>query len=443
MRWLLPWILTVASIYQTISQNLSTNEVVDTVEPYNRTLYCKWPCKCPKTPPSCPLGVSLMTDGCECCKACAKQVGQTCNERDSCDYHKGLYCDYSADKPRYEKGVCAYMIGTGCEYDGVIYYNGQSFQPSCKYSCMCVNGAIGCVSLCASLPPPRVWCRSPRRVTVRGQCCETWVCDDAHKPRRTSARHVLPSADSDTTAEMRSRTTQQQKQPKLQQKPPLKKQEQQQQQQQKEPQQQEQQQPQQGNESQQDQDQQQQPEWQQENAKQRDQQQPQQENDQQQEQEQKKNCISQSTPWSPCSKTCGRGLSLRISNDNARCEMVKESRLCTIRPCEVDITKHIKEGKKCLHIYREPQHQFLMFSGCRSTKPYWPKYCGVCYSTDDRCCIPYKSKTIEVEFQCPNGAVLSWKMMWINACFCNLSCRNPNDIFSDLNQFYDHNEIVN
>lgn len=58
--------------------------------------------------------------------------------------------------------------------------------------------------------------------------------------------------------------------------------------------------------------------------------------------EQHRNCISQTTSWSPCSKTCGRGLSTRISNENAECEMVKESRLCTIRPCEVDITKHIK-----------------------------------------------------------------------------------------------------
>lgn len=57
-----------------------------------------------------------------------------------------------------------------------------------------------------------------------------------------------------------------------------------------------------------------------------------------------KNCVSQTTSWSPCSKTCGRGLSLRVSNANQRCEMVKESRLCNLRPCEVDITQHIKVG---------------------------------------------------------------------------------------------------
>lgn len=76
-------------------------------EPYNRTEICKWPCVCPQVAPSCPPGVSLFLDGCECCKACARQVGEVCNEADTCDYHKGLYCDYSSDKPRYEKGVCA------------------------------------------------------------------------------------------------------------------------------------------------------------------------------------------------------------------------------------------------------------------------------------------------------------------------------------------------
>lgn len=77
------------------------------VDLYNRTQYCKWPCECPETPPKCPPGVSLLMDGCDCCKACAQQVGEVCNEADMCDYHKGLYCDYSSDKPRYEKGVCA------------------------------------------------------------------------------------------------------------------------------------------------------------------------------------------------------------------------------------------------------------------------------------------------------------------------------------------------
>lgn len=82
------------------------------------------------------------------------------------------------------------MVGTGCEHDGVIYRSGQSFQPSCKYQCVCVNGAIGCVSLCSESQPPRVWCQNPRRVKVRGQCCEQWICDEAKRGRKTLPRHA-------------------------------------------------------------------------------------------------------------------------------------------------------------------------------------------------------------------------------------------------------------
>lgn len=36
------------------------------------------------------------------------------------------------------------MIAVGCELNGIYYTNGQSFQPSPVFSCLCVNGAIGC-----------------------------------------------------------------------------------------------------------------------------------------------------------------------------------------------------------------------------------------------------------------------------------------------------------
>lgn len=78
-----------------------------TTETYTRTQYCKWPCECPKSPPRCSVGISLVTDGCDCCKMCAKQRGERCTEADTCDFHRGLYCDYSGDRPRYEIGVCA------------------------------------------------------------------------------------------------------------------------------------------------------------------------------------------------------------------------------------------------------------------------------------------------------------------------------------------------
>lgn len=36
------------------------------------------------------------------------------------------------------------MIAVGCELNGVHYPNGQAFQPSPLYKCLCVSGAIGC-----------------------------------------------------------------------------------------------------------------------------------------------------------------------------------------------------------------------------------------------------------------------------------------------------------
>lgn len=102
---------------------------------------------------------------------------------------------------------------------------------------------------------------------------------------------------------------------------------------------------------------------------------------------------------------------------------------------------HSQPGKKCLNIYREDLPSNITLSGCVSKKQYRPKYCGVC--TDERCCIPYKSKTVDVEFECPNGTGFSWKMMWIQACFCNLSCKNPNDIFAELESYYGYPEVMN
>lgn len=44
-------------------------------------------------------------------------------------------------------------------------------------------------------------------------------------------------------------------------------------------------------------------------------------------------CIVQTTSWSQCSKTCGTGVSTRVTNDNPGCRLVKETRICEVRPC--------------------------------------------------------------------------------------------------------------
>ena len=100
-----------------------------------------------------------------------------------------------------------------------------------------------------------------------------------------------------------------------------------------------------------------------------------------------------------------------------------------------------QEGKKCLAVYQPEAPVNFTLAGCTSTRTYRPKYCGVC--TDSRCCIPYKSKTISISFQCPDGPNFSRQALWINACFCNLSCQNPNDIFADLDSYPNFSEIAN
>ena len=45
-------------------------------------------------------------------------------------------------------------------------------------------------------------------------------------------------------------------------------------------------------------------------------------------------CRIQSTPWSPCSSTCGMGVSERVTNDNKNCKLTKETRLCQLKPCD-------------------------------------------------------------------------------------------------------------
>ncbi|XP_015268505.1 PREDICTED: protein NOV homolog [Gekko japonicus] len=138
------------------------------------------------------------------------------------------------------------------------------------------------------------------------------------------------------------------------------------------------------------------------------------------------NCIEQTTEWSACSTTCGMGVSTRVTNKNPMCEMVKQTRLCEVRPCEKGLLLE-KKGKKCIRTKKSLTAVRLEYKNCTSVQMYKPRYCGVC--SDGRCCTPHSTKTIHVEFRCPHGGTVKHPVMAISTCVCHGNCPQDDNTF--------------
>ncbi|KAK3790015.1 hypothetical protein RRG08_016329 [Elysia crispata] len=91
------------------------------------------------------------------CQSCSCQMGRvTCERRQ---------CEATCTHPRQD--LCCPKCDQ-CQFEGVLYDNGASFQPDDCRSCSCKNGNV----VCDERPCPTLLC--PNRKKVEGQCCE--VC---------------------------------------------------------------------------------------------------------------------------------------------------------------------------------------------------------------------------------------------------------------------------
>ncbi|MEQ2308809.1 hypothetical protein AMECASPLE_032092 [Ameca splendens] len=79
--------------------------------------------------------------------------------------------------------------GRSCEFNSRMYQSGETFQPNCKYQCTCMDGSVGCVSLCTrDLLMYKVGCAKPKRVKIKGQCCKQLICLKSASTGRSVSR---------------------------------------------------------------------------------------------------------------------------------------------------------------------------------------------------------------------------------------------------------------
>ncbi|XP_015222336.1 CCN family member 1-like [Lepisosteus oculatus] len=331
---------------------------------------CPLQCSCPPAPPACAPGVSWVLDACGCCKVCARQYNQDCGPSQPCDHIKGLRCHLGAGG-RPDRGLCrAEAQGRPCEFSGRLYQHGEDFRPSCQHQCSCMDGVVGCMPLCPhEVPLPAPPCPNPRLVRAPGRCCEEWACDGGNhisedppgEPQRTPVPDPFPGLASNELLA-----------PTLQHPDVLPAY----------------------------------PEWRSLPRSSIPAPSP---------------CLLQVTDWSECSATCGIGVSSRVTNANPECRLVRETRLCQVRACDLDVTSSLRRGKQCQRTVRPREPVRITFAGCTTARRYRPRSCGAC--ADARCCAPSLTRTVRLRFRCPDGESFARAVMWVQRCRCRDACQ--------------------
>uniref|UniRef100_A0A1I8H4Q5 Cellular communication network factor 1 n=1 Tax=Macrostomum lignano TaxID=282301 RepID=A0A1I8H4Q5_9PLAT len=139
---------------------------------------CPRPCRCFNQPPQCHAGVTAVRDGCGCCEVCARQLGEDCDERYPCDPAGDLVC---ARDPSTHVAFCRKRSGgLSCHVNGRVYRDGEAFNSTCRYRCLCQDGRVACSDVCwhQSRQPPSSVCRHSSLVPIPGRCCKEWICDN-------------------------------------------------------------------------------------------------------------------------------------------------------------------------------------------------------------------------------------------------------------------------
>ncbi|XP_048876725.1 cellular communication network factor 1, like 1 [Brienomyrus brachyistius] len=332
---------------------------------------CPQQCSCPPAPPACPPGVSWVLNACGCCRVCARQFNQDCGPDQPCDHIKGLRCQMGAGGDP-GRGLCrAEAQGRPCEFDGRLYQHGEDFEPNCQHQCSCMDGVVGCMPLCPHRVSLPTWhCARPRLARPPGRCCEEWLCDDDNAiaeelPEAWPGAPSAPRPHPDPASNELLASS------------PL------------------------------------------EFSVGAPMQNP------QSHALLASGCFPQITDWSPCSATCGMGVSSRVTNDNVACRLIKETRLCQVRPCNMELTPPLRAGRKCERTVRPRKPIRLTFAGCSTARQYRPRFCGSC--DDGRCCIPSVTRTIRLHFLCPGpkSGGFTRDIMWIQQCRCDVACPGP------------------